>query len=285
MTLGPKLVAFAGLEAHAGMANALRKLGRTIQAASDISSAYSTVECAIFLDALSYVADATFIAKETLTTRQFIIRDYLAGQNTTKSKLSTANRLRSGSNIQRVKVDEAIAQLDEARENERALQAKIARVTANILYERPILTHHLSMLLKTSISNYVLRSIETERRKLATLEVIRTDVRNIDSTGGLSRLGREGMAHGSTKEHSTPHSRLGPSQGRDSDAWSGLPRRQSGVGVENLPNLRSREGTESDAPTFEGTTDGHAGEDGVHGNDLGYSVDAKSAASLLASSL
>ena len=72
--------------------------------------------------------------------------------------------------------------------------------------------------MKQALREYVVRQIEAERRTLATLESVRPDIRAIDNTGGLSRLGRE--AH--------PTQRRAPmasSQGPKGDAWSGVQRR------------------------------------------------------------
>jgi len=60
--------------------------------------------------------------------------------------------------------------------------------------------------LRLSIREYVIREIEAERRTLATLENIRPDIRAIDLSGGLSRLGRE--------THPIRRASLAASQGR-----------------------------------------------------------------------
>jgi hypothetical protein len=72
--------------------------------------------------------------------------------------------------------------------------------------------------MKQALREYVIRQIEAERRTLATLESVRPDIRAIDNTGGLSRLGRE--AHPATRRAS-----LASSQGPKGDAWSGVQRR------------------------------------------------------------
>jgi hypothetical protein len=63
----------------------------------------------------------------------------------------------------------------------------------------------------------VLREIEAERRMLSTLESVRPDIRAIDASGGLSRLGRE---HNPAARRAS----LASSQGVKGDAWSGVPR-------------------------------------------------------------
>lgn len=72
--------------------------------------------------------------------------------------------------------------------------------------------------MKQALREYVIREIEAERRTLATLESVRPDIRAIDNTGGLSRLGRE--AHPAQRRAT-----LASSQGPKGDAWSGVQRR------------------------------------------------------------
>lgn len=120
--------------------------------------------------------------------------------------------------MKRDKVDEAITALEEARSHEQYLTSKAQRVTANLLQEQRRWFSRTTQDMRQAIREYVVREIEAERRTLATLESVRPDIRAIDNTGGLSRLGRE--AHPATRRAS-----LASSQGPKGDAWSGVPRR------------------------------------------------------------
>ena len=120
--------------------------------------------------------------------------------------------------MRREKVDEAISALEEARSHEQYLEQKCQRVTANLLLEKRKWFQRTAEDLRASIRDYVLREIESERRSLATLESVRPDVRAIDASGGLSRLGRE--THPAARRAS-----LASSQGPRGDAWSGVQRR------------------------------------------------------------
>jgi len=150
------------------------------------------------------------------------MRDLLHAQQATKSKLSAADRLKASSSVRRDKVDEAISALDEAKSHETYLTQKTQRVTANLLQERRKWFARTSADLRQSIREYVIRQIEAERRTLATLESVRPDIRAIDASGGLSRLGRE--VHPAQRRAS-----LASSQGPKGDAWSGVPRRPDGL--------------------------------------------------------
>ncbi|KAL9598008.1 MAG: hypothetical protein Q9219_004764 [cf. Caloplaca sp. 3 TL-2023] len=217
--LGVKLGQMHVQETHPGLAGAYRKLGKIIQTTGDYHAAQGTAEATTLADPLNYHSSDAFIVKETLTNRHILLRDLLSAQQATRSKLAAADRLKASSSVRREKVDEAIGALDEARSHETYLANKTQRVTANLLHEKRRWFPRTAADLRTSIREYVLREIEAERRTLATLESVRPDVRNIDASGGLSRLGRE--AHPPIRSRTS----MASSQGPRGDAWSGVPRR------------------------------------------------------------
>jgi hypothetical protein len=205
-------------EPHPGLANAYRKLGKVVQTVGDLHAAQGTAEATTIGDPFQYHSQDALIVKETLTNRQLLIREFLQAQHVTRSKLTAADRLKASSNVRREKVDEAIASLDEARQNETALFQKTTRVTQNLVKDQQRWFTRTASDLRMSIREYVLREIEAERRTLALLESVRPDIRSIDASGGLSRLGRE--SHPPARRVS-----MATSQGPKGDAWSGVPRR------------------------------------------------------------
>ncbi|KAG9579899.1 vacuolar protein sorting-associated protein Vps17, partial [Aureobasidium melanogenum] len=209
-------------ETHSGLANAYKKLGKVIQAVGDFHAAQGTAEATTLADPLQYHSSDAFIVKETLTNRHILLRELIQAQQSTRSKTSAVDRLKSSTSVKRDKVDEALAALDEARSHEAHLKEKTDRVTENLVHERREWTARTTSDLRAAIREYVVREIEAERRTLATLEQVRPDVRNIDASGGLSRLGRE--AHPVIRRTS-----LASSQGPKGDAWSGVPRRPDGL--------------------------------------------------------
>ncbi|KAF7195784.1 Vacuolar protein sorting-associated protein 17 [Pseudocercospora fuligena] len=219
--LGVKIQTLSNNEMHPGLANAYRKLGKVIQNTGDFHAAQGTAEAATLSDPLAYHSSDAFIVKETLTNRHILLRELIQAQQSTRSKLQAADRLKASSSVKRDKVDEAISALDEARSHESYLQQKTHRVTQNLVVEKRKWFARTAADMRTAIREYVIREIEAERRTLATLEQVRPDVRNIDASGGLSRLGRE--AHPVVRRSS-----MASSQGPKGDAWSGVPRRPDG---------------------------------------------------------
>ncbi|KZF22922.1 vacuolar protein sorting-associated protein 17 [Xylona heveae TC161] len=220
--LGVKLGTMAVQETHTGLSSAYRKLGKTIQTVGDYHAAQGTMEATTLADPLNYHSSDAFIVKETLTNRHILLRELLQVQQTTRSKLAAADRLKASSSVRREKVDEAIAALSEARMHETFLTRKCQGVTDNLVHECRRWFAHTTNDLRLSIREYVIRTIEAERRTLATLENVRPDIRGIDASGGLSRLGRE--THPATRR-----ALMGTSQGPKGDAWSGVPRRPDGL--------------------------------------------------------
>ena len=229
-----KMSSMAQIEHHPGLSRAYRQLSKAYMQKSDITSAQSTAELATFADKLALLSQTAFIAKETLTTRHFLIREFLNAQTASRTKYAALQRMKSGTKIDEAKVDEALSNYEDAKAKETELQHKVARVTGNLLFERRIWSARVAKDGKAAVKEYVERMIEIERRTLASLEVIRPDIRNIDASGGLSWLGREAhksvaqsRPEGTQNEGRRRGGSLGVSQGPRGDAWSGVERRRS----------------------------------------------------------
>lgn len=271
-------------EPHAGLANAYRKLGKVIQTVGDYHAAQATAEATTIGDPFQYHSSDALVVKETLTNRQLLIRELLQAQDTSRSRLAAADRLRTSTNVRRERVDEALAALEEARAAEDALVEKTTRVTRNLVTERRRWFTRTSADLRLSIREFVLREIEAERRTLSLLESVRPDIRNIDSSGGLSRLGRE--SHPAVRRSS-----LAASQGPKGDAWSGVPRRSdaavaAGRGISPLATVVATEEAGADDGADQGgpAAGRNAVLAGVVEEDDEDRVDARNAASRLATS-
>jgi hypothetical protein len=278
---GVKLGGMHVQEPHQGLANAYRKLGKVVQTVGDCHAAQATAEATTIGDPFQYHSQDAFIVKETLTNRQLLIREFLQAQESTRSRLNAADRLKASSNVRRDKVDEAITALDDARNAELELMKKTQRVSQNLVQDRRKWFARTAADLRMSIREFVLREIDAERRTLALLESVRPDIRAIDASGGLSRLGRE--AHPTVRRSS-----LAASQGPKGDSWSGVPRRTDSVNrtmagsiMGNLPEDEEGEGAGA-AGQAAGASGGGLG--GLTEEDDEDRVDARNAASRLATS-
>ncbi|RMJ26336.1 Vacuolar protein sorting-associated protein [Aspergillus sp. HF37] len=265
-------------ETHPGLANAYRKLGKVVQTVGDYHAVQATAEATTIGEPLNYHSSDAFIVKETLTNRHILLRDLQQAQQSTRSKRAAADRLKASSSVRTDKVDEAITALEEAQRHEDYLDKRTQRVSSNLLVEKQRWFERTSSDMLATLREYTLRQIEAERRTLATLENARPDVRAIDATGGLSRLGRE--AHPSVRR-----SNMGSSQGPKGDAWSGIPRRSDGAGRSLSGSLASP--TPVDDEDVNGSATGRqrstSGAGSVNEGDDDR-LDARNAASRLATS-
>jgi hypothetical protein len=211
---GNKAVAMANIEAHQGMMNLWRKLGKTLTTIGDLDAIKATYEAASFGDGIEWIANNAYVFKEALTNRHLLMRELVKAQASTKSKHQVAVRVKGSGNINPVRVDETIKALEDATHVEEQLTTKVRRVSENMLYEKNVVLANMEQDITGYIEEYALRMIECERKALKAWESIRVDVRAVDASGGLSRLGRE----------ATPSSRratLAQSQGATGDSWSG----------------------------------------------------------------
>ena len=220
---GVKLGQMSVQETHPGLGTAYRKLGKIIQTVGDYHAVQATAEATTLGEPLSYHSADAFIVKETLTNRHILLRELLQAQQSARSKRAAADRLKVSSSVRPDKVDEALNSLEEAENHEAYLTKRTQRVTANLLQEKRRWFDRTTNDLLYSLREYTLRQIDAERRTLATLESVRPDIRAIDSSGGLSRLGRE--SHPAQRRPN-----IASSQGPKGDSWSGVPRRVDSMG-------------------------------------------------------
>lgn len=274
---GAKLSGMQVQEPHPGLGNAFRKLGKVIQTTGDYHAAQATAEATTIGDPLQYHSQDAFIVKETLTNRQILTREFIQAQEATISKLNAANRLKTSTSVRPEKVDEAITHLDEARQYESNLYNKMHRVTQNLVHEHRKWAAHTATDLRANIREFVLREIEAERRTLSVLESVRGDIRAIDASGGLSRLGRE--AHPTIRR-----TNLAASQGPKGDSWSGVPRRSEATKSTSASFSKASEEAEGDEKPQNDPLSAGRGLSNLKEEEDDDRIDARNAASRLAAS-
>jgi hypothetical protein len=111
--MGNKLINVATTEAHPGLGNALRKIGRTWHSLADLDQAQAISECVIVGDSFGYQGMNARSAKETLLQRTGVLEEYQAAVKATISKRRHIERLKASSNIRPDRVDEALEEIEE----------------------------------------------------------------------------------------------------------------------------------------------------------------------------
>ncbi|KAJ5994960.1 Retromer complex Vps17 [Penicillium waksmanii] len=268
-------------ETHPGLSMAYRKLGKVVQTVGDYHAIQATAEATTLGEPLSYHSSDALIVKETLTNRHILLRELLQAQQSAQSKRAAADRLKVSSSVRPDKVDEAIGALEEAQTREDYLTKRTHRVTTNLLHEKRRWFDRTTADLLFSLREYTLRQIEAERRTLATLESVRPDIRAIDASGGLSRLGRE--AHPAQRRPNAVSS-----QGPKGDAWSGVPRRPESMGRSmsgsfTAPSIAQEDDDASHQETGQGRARSTSQAESIAEEDDDR-LDARNAASRLATS-
>ncbi|SCV06077.1 LANO_0H21594g1_1 [Lachancea nothofagi CBS 11611] len=239
------------------------KFGKTLTAVGDIDSVMATLDVATLYDGLEWIAQDTYVVKESLTNRHFLMRDLLQAQQNSRFRQEQARKLRAKRDVSPLKVDDAIRALKVATTTEHELTLKLRRITANMLLQKREWLEWYDKTLINSIKEYTVRKIEYERKKLSLLERIRSDVRAVDEAGGLSRLGR---GTGVVRDGSTATK---PSQSAQGDSWTN--------------DRRSRAFEPSVLKTeFDASLENEQGVDEITEDQ--YTLDARSAAHLLGSS-
>lgn len=208
-----------------------RRYGQVMTAVGDVDSIIASLDMATLYDGLTWIVRDTYVVKEALTNRHFLMRELLAAQQQTKQKQEQVRKTRTRRDGSPLKVEEATRALRLAHEGESQLARKLSRVTENMLLERAQWLRWYDSWLRGCVRGYVLRRIEYERKKLALLERVRSEVRRADPRGGLSRLGRTNLRPVDTDadadaeaDAATTRTTREHSQSLAGDSWTGAPR-------------------------------------------------------------
>lgn len=196
------------------------------------------------------ISDDCYNVKESLTNRHLLMRELTNAEEVTKKKHASITKLKSKSIIDPIKIDEAIRSLELANNYEKEMRYEVKRTTYEMLIESRDYTEYFTQTIQRLLKSLAKQKIRQERKKLHLL----ISNRIINPQESLGRLGRESYPEGATK--SSQDSTSG-------DSWTS----------------RSRKTSDSFARKSGDTEKGN----NARLDELS-NVDAKSAASLLASS-
>ncbi|GBE79927.1 Vps5 C terminal like-domain-containing protein [Sparassis latifolia] len=176
--MGNKLVNVATTEAHPPLGHALQKLGRAWHSVADLDQAQGISECVIVGDSLGYQGLNARSAKETLQQRTAVLEEYQAAVKSTISKRRNMERLKASSNINPLKVDEALEDMEEANKYEQILARRADGISQNL--HRALDRHNRLVTedVTAALVEHVRSSIMYERQLLRELEALKPDVSN-----------------------------------------------------------------------------------------------------------
>ena len=209
--VGGKLIALATDENDAALATAERKMGRVYDQLAGMAGAQIASENVVLNDSLAYQALNAKAAREALVQRVQILED---SQNATKAAINkrrNVERLKGSSSINPIKVDEAIADMDEAVALETQLNNRLTAISHNL--HRALSSHSRNAHEDVAVSllEHARMSIIFNRQILRELEALRPDLARIGqpltsstSSNVASPLGM----HSSTHEAAAPVPKL-----------------------------------------------------------------------------
>lgn len=196
------------------------------------------------------ISDDCYNIKESLTNRHLLMRELINAEEITKKKHGVITRLKSKSIIDPIKIDEAIRSLEMANNYEKEIRYEVKRTTYEMLIESRDYAEYFTQTLKRLLKSLAKQQIRQERKKLHLL----TSNRIINPKESLGRLGRESYPEGTAKSSQDFLS---------DDSWTSRSRKIGDSPTQNSNGSKNRS---------------RAGLDELS------NVDAKNAASLLASS-
>ena len=186
--------------------------GKNLITVSDINSILSIMNLATLYDGLIWVVNDSYGVKESLTDRHFVMRDLVSLQKQSKMKQERARKYRNKRDVDPIKLDESIRDLQDVIKLEQRTTLKLQRITTNMEISRNEWLKWYEEWIKHCIKNYVLKNIEYERKKLSVMERARLKIRATNSKSSLSRLGRNHLQ--------LVDQNISISQQRDNDTWT-----------------------------------------------------------------
>ncbi|RXK38440.1 hypothetical protein M231_04349 [Tremella mesenterica] len=180
--MGGKLISLSTVESDQSLANAERKIGRGYEQLSGVTGAQAASENVVLSDSLGYQALNARAAKDALIQRTAILEDSQSAVKAAINKRRNVERLKGSSNINPIKVDDAISEMEEANALESQLTSRLNSISTNL--HLALRTH--SRQTHEDVALFLLENarltVNFEKQILKELESLRSDVSRIGTT-------------------------------------------------------------------------------------------------------
>ncbi|TXT13152.1 hypothetical protein VHUM_01553 [Vanrija humicola] len=180
--VGAKLIALATDENDINLATAQRKMGRVYEQLSNMASAQIASENVILNDSLAYQGHNARAARDALSQRTQILEDSQSATKAAINKRRNVERLKGSSNINPTKVDDAIAEMEEANALDNRLTSHINNISANLHSALRAHSRNAHEDIAVSLLEHARMSIIFNRQVLRELEALRPDLQRIGTT-------------------------------------------------------------------------------------------------------
>ncbi|ORX35138.1 hypothetical protein BD324DRAFT_634023 [Kockovaella imperatae] len=130
--VGAKMVSLSTVESDMQLAAAVRKVGRAYEQLANLAGSQAVSENVVLSDSLGYQALNARAAKDALLHRTQILEDSQNAAKAAINKRRNVERLRGASNINPMKVDDAISEMEEANTLEGEYQGRLNAISRHL---------------------------------------------------------------------------------------------------------------------------------------------------------
>lgn len=184
--VGSKLLSLATDETDIALANAERKTGRTYEQLAALAGSQIASENIVLHDSLAYQAANARAARDALAQRSQILEDSQSATKVAINKRRNVERLKGSSSINPQKVDDAIAEMEEATALESRLTSHINAISANLHTALRAHSRHAHEDIAVSLLEHARMSIIFNRQILRELEALKPDLARVNSGSASS---------------------------------------------------------------------------------------------------
>lgn len=179
--VGAKMVALATDENDPLLANIERKMGRGYEQIAAMAGQAIASDNVILADSLAYQALNAKAAQEALQQRLQILDDAQSATKAAISKRRTVERLKASSSINPAKVDDAIADMDDANMTEQTLNHRLHAISQNLHQALRAHSRNAHEDMAVSLLEHARMSIMYNRHVLRELEALKPDFNKVNS--------------------------------------------------------------------------------------------------------
>ncbi|KAK4053406.1 Vacuolar protein sorting-associated protein 17 [Microbotryomycetes sp. JL201] len=173
------LETLSSTETYGPLSVGIKRLAQVLKVTSDVRNMQSVNEQITLGDKMVYQAMNARSAKETLSSRDHIVEEHRAAVKTTISKRKAIEKIKVSNNIRPERVDEALDELEDARQTETVLAQRLVAISSDLqpsLQAHSRATHYdvLSALLDHARTNLL-----AEKQVLKEIELARPEMHRI----------------------------------------------------------------------------------------------------------
>lgn len=179
--VGAKMVALATDENDPLLANVERKMGRGYEQIAAMAGQAIASDNVILADSLGYQALNAKAAQEALAQRLQILDDAQSATKAAINKRRTVERLKASSSINPAKVDDAIADMDDANLAEQTLNHRLHAISNNLHQALRAHSRNAHEDMAVSLLEHARMSIMYNRHVLRELEALKPDFNKVNA--------------------------------------------------------------------------------------------------------